>query len=80
MTEVFSPARVNELAAKFGLVPGASHNLTSGWDFSFFEDPNRAWKLIKTSVPLVVIGSPRARYSVICRNLMNMYIATIRNG
>ena len=33
ITEVFSPIRVNQLAAKFGLVPGASLDLTNGWNF-----------------------------------------------
>ena len=58
VTEVFSPARVNKLAAKFGLLPGASLDLTNGWDFSLASDRNRAWKLVKTSVPIVVRGSP----------------------
>ena len=43
VTEVFSPARVNKLAAKFGLVPGASLDLTNGWDFSCADDRVRAW-------------------------------------
>ena len=80
VTEVFSPARVNKFAAKFGLVPGTSLDLTNGWDFSLVEDRNRDWELIKMSVPLVFYWSPRACYLVICRNLINMYIATIRNG
>ena len=29
VTEVFSPARANKLAAKFGLAPGASLDLTN---------------------------------------------------
>ena len=49
VTEVFSPERVNRLAAKFGLTPGASLDLTNGWDFSLAADRNRAWKLVKTS-------------------------------
>ena len=80
VTEVFSPARVNRLVAIFGLVPGASLDLTNGWEFSLVEDRNRAWKLIKTSVPLVVIGSPRARYLVICRNLKSTHIEMIQSG
>ena len=32
VTEIYSPARVNKLAAKMGLVPGHSLDLTSGWD------------------------------------------------
>ena len=41
VTEVFSPARVNKLAAKFRLLPGASLDLTDGWDFSLATDRNR---------------------------------------
>ena len=66
--EVFSPARVNKLAAKFGLVPGASLDLTNCWDFSCADDRLRAWKQIKKTVPYVIIGSPHARCSVIFRN------------
>ena len=80
VTEVFSPARVNKLAAKFGLTPGASLDLTNGWDFSLAADRNRAWKLVKTSTPLVIIVSPPAHCSVSCRNLTSTYIAMIRNG
>ena len=58
VTEVFSPARLNKLAAKFGLAPGASLDLTNGWDFSCAEDRLRAWKLIKKTVPYVIIGCP----------------------
>ena len=65
VTEVFSPARVNKLAAKVGLTPGASLDLTNGWDFSLAADRNRAWKLVKTSTPLVIIGFPRAHCLVI---------------
>ena len=61
VTEVFSPERVNRLAAKFGLTPGASLDLTNGWDFSLAADRNRAWKLVKTSTPLVIIGLDVAR-------------------
>jgi hypothetical protein len=58
VTEVFSPERVNRLATKFGLTPGASLDLTNGWDFSLVADRNRAWKLVKSSTPYVIIGSP----------------------
>ena len=58
VTECFSPARVNKLAAKFGLVPGASLDLTNGWDFSCAEDRLRAWNLIKKTTPYVITASP----------------------
>ena len=44
VTDVFSPARVNRFAAKFGDVPGASFDFTNGWGSSLAEDLNRAWK------------------------------------
>ena len=72
VTEVFSPARVNKLASKFGLTPGASLDLTNGWECSLAANRNRAWKLVKTSVPLVIIS--------VCRNSTSMYTAMIRNG
>ena len=34
VTEIYSPARVNKLATKMGLVPGHSLDLTNTWDFS----------------------------------------------
>ena len=58
ITEVFSPVRVNKLAARFGLTPGASMDLTNGWDFTREADRRRAWKNIKETNPYVVIGSP----------------------
>ena len=33
ITEVYSPERVNRFAAKLGLVPGQSLDLTNGLDF-----------------------------------------------
>ena len=38
VTEVFSVARVDKLAAKFGFAPGLSIVLTNIWDFSCAED------------------------------------------
>ena len=80
VTEVFSPARVNKLAAKFGLLPVASLGLANGWDFSLAADRNRAWELVTSSVPFVVIGSPRAHCLLLYSSLITMYIAAIRNG
>ena len=80
VTEVSSPARANKLADKFGLAPGASLDLTNGWDFSCAEDRFRAWKLIKRTVPYVTIGSPRAPCLVVCRSLINTYIVAILSG
>ena len=80
VTEAFSPARVNKLAAKFGLAPGALLDFTNGWDFSCAEDRLRAWKLIKKTVPCVRTRSPHARCFVICRSLISAYIVTILSG
>ena len=61
VTEVYSPERVNRLAKKFGLVPGASMDLTNGYDFCKPEDRRRAWANIKQTSLFLVIGSPHAR-------------------
>ena len=58
ITEVYSPERVNKLARKFGLVPGASMDLTNGYDFTKPEDRRRAWSEIKKTEPFLIIGSP----------------------
>ena len=55
ITEVFSPSRVNQLASKFGLVPGASLDLRTGWNFELEAHRRKAWKLLHTSKPYVVI-------------------------
>ena len=58
VTEVFSPERINRLAAKFGLTPGSSLDLTNGWDFEIPEHRQKAWALVKKTSPFVIIGSP----------------------
>ena len=58
VTEVFSPERNNKLARKFGLTPGASMDLTNGYDFNKPEDRRRAWSEIKKTEPFIIIGSP----------------------
>ena len=58
VTEIYSPARVNRLAAKMGLIPGHSLDLTNGWDFSREEHRRKAWNLIKSTKPYMLIGSP----------------------
>ena len=34
VTEIYSPERVAKVAKEFGLVPGSSMDLTSGWHFT----------------------------------------------
>ena len=58
ITEIDSPSRVNELAGKFGLVPGSSLDLRTGWDFELESHRRKAWKLLHTTKPYLVIGSP----------------------
>ena len=58
MIEVFSPARVAKVCAKFGLVPGTSIDLTIGWHFDLGSHRRKAVEEIRTDKPLVVIGSP----------------------
>lgn len=42
----------------FGLVPGASLDLRTGWNFDLETHRRKAWKLLHASKPNVVIGSP----------------------
>ena len=58
ITEVYSPARVAQVARKFGLTPGSSMDLTEGWDFNLEEHKTLAWKRIREEQPYVVVGSP----------------------
>ena len=58
ITEIYSPTRVNRVAAKFGLCAGSSMDLTNGWDFSKESDRRKAWKVIKETRPFIIIGSP----------------------
>ena len=58
ITEAYSPVRVAAVAAKFGLTPGASFDLTNGWDFNRDSHRTKAWKLIKEQDPYCIIGSP----------------------
>ena len=51
VTEIYSPASVNRLAATMGLIPGHSLDLTNGWDFSREEHRRKAWNLIKSTKP-----------------------------
>ena len=60
--EIYSPKRVAELAAQFRLVAGASLDLTNGYDFDSKEDQERAWNIVRTDKPALLIGSPPCRY------------------
>ena len=47
ITEVFSPKRVTQVCKKYGLTPGESMDLSTGWDFDRGEDRRQAVKHIK---------------------------------
>ena len=56
-----------------GLVPGHSMDLTNGYDFSKPEDRLKAWKLLRSTCPYVVIGSPPCTLFSMLQEL-NLYI------
>ena len=64
ISEIYSPPRVTELARAMGLQPGFSLDLTAKapdgryWDFSRATDRMKAWRLIKSQKPYLLIGSP----------------------
>ena len=58
IAEVFSPARVTALCEKFGLKRGAALDLKSGFDFDKAEDRKKAWDMILSDQPMLIIGSP----------------------
>ena len=60
--EVYSPKRVVELCSKHGLNPGASLDLTNGYDFDDPQDRRRAWKIVEKDKPLLLVGSPPCTY------------------
>ena len=53
--EVYSLEGVEKLAEKFGLVAGASLDLTNGYDFDKKEDQERVWKHISSDKPALYI-------------------------
>ena len=50
------------MAAKFGLTPGCSMDLATGYDFERREDQKRCWQNIYTDKPVLVVGSPPLTY------------------
>ena len=56
ITEVYSPTRVNQVAAKFGLTSGSSFDLTNGYELGKEEDRRRAWKYNSIMISLVHIS------------------------
>ena len=58
ITEVFSPQRVVRACAKFGLIPGDSMDLSTGYNFDLSADRRKAVERIRAGKPTLVIGSP----------------------
>ena len=56
--DIFAPARVAKLCAKFGLVPGTSMDLTTGSDFNLANHRRQTMRDIEMSIPMAAIGSP----------------------
>ena len=45
VVELYSPVRVDAVAAKFGLVPGLSLDLSNGYNFDEKKDQDKAWEV-----------------------------------
>ena len=58
VTEIFSPERVASVCKEFGLKPGMSMDIKSGYDFDNKKDRDRCWEAIERDRPTMVIGSP----------------------
>ena len=66
--EIFSPARVNGIAARLGMIPGLPLDLTTNdpddgqpWDFNVKEKRNKALDMVLNKEALLVIGSPMCK-------------------
>jgi hypothetical protein len=69
IAEMYSPPRVVEEAKKWGLSPGESMDLLTGWDFDREEHKEAARSYVKRVKPRLVIGSPMCRMFSSLRNL-----------
>ena len=58
VTEIFSPERLEAVCKEFGLKPGISMDIKSGYDFDNKKDRDRCWEAIERDKPTMVIGSP----------------------
>ena len=58
VTEIFSPERVASVCREFGLEPGSSMDIKSGYDFDSKKDRDRCWEALERDKPTLVIGSP----------------------
>ena len=67
--EVYSPPRVTVEAKKFGLKPGDSMDLRTGFDFTIEAVRKRAKQRIRESRPKLLIGSPECKLFSALQNL-----------
>ena len=58
VSEIFSPERVAAVCGRFGLTPGESMDIKSGFDFDTAADRKRCWDSVIRDEPTLVIGSP----------------------
>ncbi len=58
VTEIFSPERVASVCREFGLEPGLSMDIKSGYDFDSKKDRDRCWEALEHDKLTLVIGSP----------------------
>ena len=58
VAELFSPPRLCARAARFGLVPGFSHDLGTQIDLSTFEGRSLSWSELCSTKPKVLVASP----------------------
>ena len=72
ITEVYSPKRINAACQRFGLVPGDSMDILTGFDFDKAEGRRKAFTRIQESKPYLLVGSPPCTFfSALARwNLM----------
>ena len=76
VSEIYSPARVTSHAKHMGLNPGFALDLTTNdpdtgmpWDFDRVECRNKAYRLLVSTEPTLLIGSPMCRAFALLQNL-----------
>ena len=58
IVEAYSPERIRKVCVKYGLIPGASIDLTTGWDPCNRDDQAKVRKIVINGKPFIIIGSP----------------------
>ena len=67
--ELYSPVRVNKYMKRYGMRPGSSMDLLTGWDFDRSSDRAAAVRRIDEEGPSLVIGSPMCTMFSALQNL-----------